>query len=82
MVTVTQNWNVAFEVGEGDNDAFDALLAACQKKYPGCTGKIVESNTTPTRRRALGSIFNAEFTRPLNDSSAPITNIPQLAACR
>ena len=78
VVTIQQNWKVAFEDGEGGNDAFDALLAACREQYPGCTGKIV--STPIPGRRALGSILNAEFTRPLNDSSAPITNIPQLAA--
>ena len=80
-VTVTQNWKVEFEEGgvdAGGVNAFNKLLTACQVLYPSCTGKIVP--ITSRLRRALGSTQTAVFTRPLSNSSEPITMIPQLVA--
>ena len=77
VVRVTQKWEISFEVGGEDADeTVEKLVKACQVISPSCTATLVSS-----RRRALESgTGTVTFLRSLSNSSAEITEIPQLKA--
>ena len=80
-VSVTQLWDVVYEVGENASEAADELKVACQAISPSCT---LTATLVLSRRRAVesGSTGTVTFSRSLSDGNITgnITEIPQLEA--
>ena len=87
-ISVTQLWDVVYEVGEDASETvLDKLEKACQAISPSCTATPVSTGVS-SRRRALGKGYGtrargtATFSRSLSDGNITvnINEIPQLEA--